>query len=82
MTMKLAILKNDFYFLGDARISGGVLPKGTTIQVSNHDITIQLYGRGWFACNVLHAPGGLVSFVEKDELDNVVEFLDDETGDT
>ena len=50
--------------------------------MSNNDITIQLYGRGWFACNVLHAPGGLVSFVEKDELDNVVEFLDDETGDT
>ena len=74
--MRLATLKKDFYFLGDARISG-VLPKGTTIQVVEYDLVPQqLYGYH------LLAPGGLGSFVYKWELDNVVEFLDDETGDT
>lgn len=77
--MRLATLKKDLYFF-----RGRILPKGTTIQVSNNDTTRPLYGLSWFACNVLHAPGGLVSFVEKDEIDNVAELLDDddETGDT
>ena len=54
-----------------------MLPKGTTIQVVEYDLVPQqLYGYH------LLAPGGLGSFVYKWELDNVVEFLDDETGDT
>ena len=70
--MRLATLKNDFYFG-----RGGILPKGTTIQVVKYDLVPQqLYGYH------LLAPGGLGSFVYKWELDNVVEFLDDETGDT
>ena len=72
--MKLAILKKDFYFRrGGPRISGGVLSKGTVVQVVKE---VRL-GK-----HRLLAPGGLVSFVEKDELNNVVEFLDDETGHT
>ena len=70
--MRLATLKKDFYFG-----RGGVLPKGTVVQVVKDDIVpTQLYGYR------LLAPGGLYSLVEKDELDNVVEFLDndDETG--
>ena len=35
--MRLATLKKDLYFLGDARISG-VLPKGTTIQVVEQNL--------------------------------------------
>lgn len=70
--MRLATLKKDLYFF-----RGGILPKGTVVQVVKDDLAPQqLIGYR------LLAPGGLVSFVEKDELDNVVEFLDDETGDT
>ena len=66
--MRLATLKKDLYFG-----RGGVLSKGTVVQVVKE---VRL-GK-----HRLLAPGGLVSFVEKDELDNVVEFLDndDETG--
>ena len=74
--MRLATLKKDFYFRrGGPRISGGVLPKGTVVQVGKE---VRLWKHR------LLAPGGLVSFVEKDELNNVVEFLDndDETGHT
>ena len=68
--MRLATLKKDLYFG-----RGGVLPKGTTIQVVEYDLVPQqLYGYH------LLAPGGLGSFVYKWELDNVVEFLDDETS--
>ncbi len=70
--MRLATLKKDLYFG-----RGGVLPKGTVVQVVKDDIVpTQLYGYR------LLAPGGLGSFVYKWELDNVVEFLDndDETG--
>ena len=70
--MRLATLKKDLYFF-----RGGILPKGTTIQVVKDDLTPhQLYGYH------LLAPGGLYFFVYNYELDNVVEFLDDETGDT
>ena len=66
--MRLATLKKDLYFG-----RGGVLPKGTVVQVVKE---VRL-GK-----HRLLAPGGLYSLVEKDELDNVVEFLDndDETG--
>ena len=70
--MKLAILKKDLCFFG-----GGVLPKGTTIQVVN-GVTFAY----WLGCYRLSAPGGLVSLVREDELDDTVEFLDDETSDT
>ena len=54
-----------------------MLPKGTTIQVVEYDLVPQqLYGYH------LLAPGGLYSLVHEHELDNVVEFLDDETGHT
>ena len=68
--MRLATLKKDLYFG-----RGGVLPKGTVVQVGKE---VRLWKHR------LLAPGGLVSFVEKDELNNVVEFLDndDETGHT
>ena len=70
--MRLATLKKDLYFG-----RGGVLPKGTVVQVVKADIVPpQLYGYR------LLAPGGLGSFVYKWELDNVVESPDDETGDT
>ena len=70
--MRLATLKKDLYFG-----RGGVLPKGTVVQVVKDDIVPpQVYGYR------LLAPGGLGSFVYKWELDNVVEFLDDETGHT
>lgn len=70
--MRLATLKKDFYFR-----RGGVLPKGTVVQVVKDDIVPpQVYGYR------LLAPGGLDFFVSKYELDNVVEFLDDETGHT
>lgn len=70
--MRLATLKKDFYFR-----RGGVLPKGATIQVVKYDLVPQqLYGYR------LLAPGGLISLVHEHELDNVVEFLDDETGHT
>ena len=76
--MRLATLKKDLYFRrGGPRISGGVLPKGATIQVVKYDLVPQQL------CGYrLSAPGGLYFFVYKWELDNVVEFLDDETGDT
>ena len=76
--MRLATLKKDFYFRrGGPRISGGVLPKGATIQVVKYDLVPQqLYGYR------LLAPGGLYSLVREDELDDTVEFLDDETSDT
>ena len=68
--MRLATLKKDLYFG-----RGGVLPKGTVVQVVEDDLAPQqLIGYR------LLAPGGLYSFVYKHELDNVVEFLDDETG--
>lgn len=70
--MRLATLKKDLYFG-----RGGILPKGATIQVVKYDLVPQqLYGYR------LLAPGGLYSLVYKHELDDVVEFLDDETGDT
>ena len=70
--MRLATLKKDLYFF-----MGRILPKGTTIQVVKYDLVPQqLYGY------LLLAPGGLYFFVYNYELDNVVEFLDDETGDT
>lgn len=70
--MRLATLKKDLYFG-----RGGVLPKGTVVQVVKYDLVPQqLYDYH------LLAPGGLDSFVYKYELDNVVEFLADETGDT
>ncbi len=70
--MRLATLKKDLYFG-----RGGVLPKGTVVQVVKYDLVPQqLYGYS------LLAPGGIGSFVYEYELDNVVEFLDDETGDT
>ena len=70
--MRLATLKKDLYFG-----RGGVLPKGTVVQVVKDDLTpSQLYGYR------LLAPGGLDSFVYKHELDDTVEFLDDETGHT
>ena len=70
--MRLATLKKDLYFG-----RGGVLPKGTVVQVVKDEITPhQLCGYR------LSAPGGLISLVHEHELDNVVEFLDDETGDT
>ena len=76
--MKLAILKKDFYFRrGGLRISGGVLPKGTIIQVIK-EVTIA----HWLGKHRLLAPGGLYSLVYKWELDDTVEFLDDETGHT
>lgn len=70
--MRLATLKKDFYFR-----RGGVLPKGTIIQVIK-EVTVVHWSGGYR----LLAPGGLYSFVYKHELDNVVEFLDDETGHT
>ena len=70
--MRLATLKKDLYFG-----RGGVLPKGTVVQVVKDDIVPpQLCGYR------LSPPGGLYAFVYERELDNVVEFLDDETGDT
>ena len=72
--MRLATLKKDLYFG-----RGGVLPKGTVVQVVEDDLTPhQLYGYR------LLAPGGIGAFVYKYELDNVVEFLadDDETRET
>ena len=66
--MRLATLKKDFYFG-----RGGVLPKGTVVQVGKE---VRL-GK-----HRLLAPGGLISLVHEHELDNVVEFLDDETGHT
>ena len=70
--MRLATLKKDLYFF-----RGGILPKGTVVQVGKREIITQpLYGYR------LLAPGGLYFFVYNYELDNVVEFLDDETGDT
>ena len=70
--MRLATLKEDLYFF-----RGGILPKGTTIQVGKREIITQpLYGYR------LLAPGGLGSFVYEYALDNTVEFLDDETGHT
>ena len=70
--MRLATLKKDLYFG-----RGGVLPKGTVVQVVKDDIVPpQLYGYR------LLAPGGLYFFVYNYELDDTVEFLDDETGDT
>ena len=70
--MRLATLKKDLYFG-----RGGVLPKGTVVQVVKDDIVPpQLYGYR------LLAPGGIGSFVYKYELDDTVEFLDDETGHT
>ena len=66
--MRLATLKKDFYFG-----RGGVLPKGTVVQVGKE---VRL-GK-----HRLSPPGGLYAFVYERELDNVVEFLDDETGDT
>ena len=70
--MRLATLKKDLYFG-----RGGVLPKGTVVQVVKDDLVPQqLYGYR------LLAPGGLYFFVYNYELDNVVEFLDDETGHT
>ena len=75
--MRLATLKKDFYFRRGGVLPSGVLPKGTVVQVVKDDLTpSQLYGYR------LLAPGGLDSFVYKHELDNVVEFLDDETGHT
>ena len=72
--MRLATLKKDFYFRrGGPRISGGVLPKGTVVQVGKE---VRL-GK-----HRLLAPGGLISLVREDELDDTVEFLDDETSDT
>ena len=72
--MRLATLKKDFYFRrGGPRISGGVLPKGTVVQVGKE---VRLWKHR------LLAPGGLISLVHEHELDNVVEFLDDETGHT
>ena len=76
--MRLATLKKDFYFRrGGPRISGGVLSKGTIIQVIK-EVTIV----HWLGKHRLLAPGGLYSLVYKHELDDTVEFLDDETGDT
>lgn len=70
--MRLATLKKDLYFG-----RGGVLPKGTVVQVVNREIITQpVYGYR------LLAPGGIDSFVYKYELDDTVEFLDDETSDT
>ena len=70
--MRLATLKKDLYLF-----RGGILPKGTTIQVVKYDLVPQQL------CGYrLSAPGGLYFFVYKWELDNVVEFLDDETGHT
>lgn len=70
--MRLATLKKDLYLF-----RGGILPKGTTIQVVKYDLVPQqLYGYR------LLAPGGLYFFVYEYELDDTVEFLDDETGDT
>ena len=66
--MRLATLKKDLYFG-----RGGVLPKGTVVQVGKE---VRL-GK-----HRLLAPGGLYSLVHEHELDNVVEFLDDETGHT
>ena len=68
--MRLATLKKDLYFG-----RGGVLPKGTVVQVGKE---VRL-GK-----HRLLAPGGLISLVHKHELDDTVEFLadDDETGDT
>jgi len=66
--MRLATLKKDLYFG-----RGGVLPKGTVVQVGKE---VRL-GK-----HRLLAPGGLISLVHEHELDNVVEFLDDETGHT
>ncbi len=70
--MRLATLKKDFYFR-----RGGVLPKGTIIQVIK-EVTVVHWSGGYR----LLAPGGLYSFVYKHELDDTVEFLDDETGHT
>ena len=68
--MRLATLKKDLYFG-----RGGVLPKGTVVQVVKDEITPhQLCGYR------LSPPGGLYAFVYERELDNVVEFLDDETS--
>ena len=70
--MRLATLKKDLYFG-----RGGVLPKGTVVQVVKDEITPhQLCGYR------LSPPGGLYSLVREDELDDTVEFLDDETSDT
>lgn len=70
--MRLATLKKDLYFG-----RGGVLPKGTVVQVVKREIITQpVYGYR------LLAPGGLGSFVYEYALDDTVEFLDDETGDT
>ena len=66
--MRLATLKKDLYFG-----RGGVLPKGTVVQVGKE---VRL-GK-----HRLLAPGGLYSLVYKWELDETVEFLDDETGHT
>ena len=66
--MRLATLKKDLYFG-----RGGVLPKGTVVQVGKE---VRL-GK-----HRLLAPGGLYSLVREDELDDTVEFLDDETSDT
>ena len=70
--MRLATLKKDLYFG-----RGGVLPKGTVVQVVK-EVTIV----HWLGKHRLLAPGGLISLVHEHELDNVVEFLDDETGHT
>ena len=68
--MKLARLKRDItlWNRADEEI---VVNKGTTVQIVH-----------WSGGYRLLAPGGLYSFVYKHELDNVVEFLDDETGHT
>ena len=66
--MRLATLKKDLYFG-----RGGVLPKGTVVQVGKE---VRL-GK-----HRLLAPGGLYSLVYKHELDDTVGFLDDETGHT
>ena len=70
--MRLATLKKDFYFG-----RGGVLPKGTTIQVIKETTFFH-----WLGKHRLLAPGGLYFFVYEYELDDTVEFLDDETGHT
>ena len=72
--MRLATLKKPLFMLTPA---GGEVTaeSGTIVQVvKDYIVPPWLYGYR------LLAPGGLGSFVYKYELDNVVEFLANETG--
>lgn len=70
--MRLATLKKDLYFG-----RGGVLPKGTVVQVIED--AVRIHGPH---CFVLRASGGLVCSGYGSDLPRLVEFLDDETGHT